>query len=133
MSIQTEAAASFHRAPEEALPEGVEPTPKVPWALSAERATVFTYENADGGVEHVTMPKKPNPGLALEFLRKGRAVGAEFAISWLIEEAIGTEGYDVLVRELSEMPDPENGAAVLRDVGQRVQKLVMGGLDGPKA
>lgn len=103
------------------------------WALSDERIPVFAYDGENGERVTVTMPAKPNPGLGLDFLRKGRTMGAELAISWLIEEAIGAEGYDALVRELSEMPDPENGTRVLQDVGQRVQMVVMGGLDGPKA
>lgn len=107
--------------------------PRPDWALSDERVPLFEYDDEHGERQTVTMPAKPNPGLGLAFLRKGRTIGAEFAISWLIEEAIGAEGYDALVRELSEMPDPENGTAVLRDIGQRVQLVVMGGLDGPKA
>lgn len=103
------------------------------WALSDERIPLFEYDDENGERVAVTMPAKPNPGLGLDFLRKGRTMGAELAISWLIEEAIGSDGYDVLVRELSEMPDPENGTAVMRDIGQRVQIVVMGGLDGPKA
>lgn len=104
------------------------------WALSDDRIPVFSYDDENGERVAVTMPAKPNPGLGLDFLRKGRTIGAELAISWLIEEAIGSDGYDVLVRELSAMPDPENGTRVLQDVGQRVQMAVMGGLDaGPKA
>lgn len=129
---RNEPVASFTR-PELAMPEGVEPEPRKPWALSDERVPVFTYDDENGDRVTVTMPAKPNPGLGLEFLRKGRTIGAELAISWLIEEAIGGEGYDELVRELSEMPDPENGTRVLQDIGQRVQMVVMGGLDAPKA
>ena len=103
------------------------------WALSAERVPVFAYDGPDGERIEVTMPAKPNPGLGLEFLRRGRKQGAELAISWLIEEAIGAEGYDRLVEELSSMPDPENGTKVLQSVAQRVQTVVMGGLEGPKA
>ncbi len=129
---RNEPVAVFEHAAE-ALPEGAEPTPRPEWALSDERIPLFAYDDENGERVSVTMPAKPNPGLGLEFLRKGRTIGAELAISWLIEEAIGAEGYDALVRELSDMPDPENGTNVLRDVGQRVQLVVMGGLDGPKA
>ena len=127
---RNEPVATFrHEAPV----DGVESTPRPEWALSDERIPLFDYDDESGERVTVTMPAKPNPGLGLEFLRKGRTMGAELAISWLIEEAIGAEGYDALVRELSEMPDPENGTAVLRDIGQRVQLVVMGGLEGPKA
>ena len=97
-----------------------------------EQARMDDLVGAEERIEY-TIPAKPNPGLALDFLRQGRKIGPELAISWLIEEAIGADGYDALVRELSEMPDPENGTRVLQDVGQRVQMVVMGGLDGPKA
>lgn len=130
---RNEPVATFEHAVDVALPEGVEPTPRKPWALSDERVPVFSYDDENGDRQTVTMPAKPNPGLGLDFLRKGRTIGAELAISWLIEEAIGADGYDVLVRELSEMPDPENGTRVLQDIGQRVQTVVMGGLDAPKA
>lgn len=129
---RNEPVATFAHA-EDVLAEGEEPTPRPTWALTAERIPVFSYDDENGDRQTVTMPAKPNPGLGLDFLRKGRTIGAELAISWLIEEAIGSEGYDVLVRELSEMPDPENGTRVLQDIGQRVQMVVMGGLDAPKA
>lgn len=103
------------------------------WALTEERAKVFDYVDDDGNTVEVTMPDKPNPGLALEFLRQGRTIGTELAISWLIEQAIGKTGYDALVRELAAMPDPENGLAVVQQVGALVQKKVLGGLEGPKA
>lgn len=112
--------------------EGVEPTPRPDWALSDERLPVFSYTDENGVRVDVTMPKRPNPGLALDFLRTARRQGTELAISWLIEEAIGAEGYDALVRELAAMPDPENGAKVVASIGERVQQVIMGGLEGPK-
>lgn len=118
---------------EPALAEGSEPVEKPEWALSEKRTALFHYTDDDGARVDVTMPAVPNPGLGLEFLRMGRRIGAEMAISWLIEEAIGVEGYDHLVDELSKMPDPENGQKVLQAIGQRVQVVVMGGLEGPKA
>lgn len=125
-------AAAFDNHVE--TPEGAEPTPRPEWALSDERTPVFTYIDENGDRVEVTMPKRPNPGLAMAFLREARTTGGELAISWLIEEAIGEEGYEALVRELAAMPDPENGARVVADIGQHVQKVVMGGLDAnPKA
>ncbi|UYL87145.1 tail assembly chaperone [Microbacterium phage OscarSo] len=126
---RNEPVAIFEHAP---LPEGAD-VEKPEWALTADRIPLFEYTDEDGARVAVTMPAKPNPGLGLEFLRRGRKIGPELAISWLIEEAIGEEGYDRLVSELSEMPDPENGQKVLQAIGQRVQVVVMGGLDGPKA
>jgi hypothetical protein len=117
----------------EPIAEGATPVPRPDWALSDERIPVFSYTDEEGERVEVTMPKRPNPGLALNFLRTARRQGTELAISWLIEEAIGAEGYDALVHELSVMPDPENGAKVVASIGERVQQVVMGGLEGPKA
>lgn len=132
MTTNREPVATFTRD-EPDLAEGEERPAPVEWAKTAERAPIFSYQDEDGARVDVTMPAKPNPGLGLQFLRVARQQGPELAVSWLIEEAIGTDGYDVLIRELSEMPDPENGQKVLSDIGQRVQKIVMGGLTGPKA
>lgn len=107
--------------------------PRPDWALSDERVPVFQYTDEDEVVQSVTMPARPNPGLALNFLRKGRTIGAELAISWLIEEAIGEDGYDTLVAQLSKMDNPESGQAVMQAIAERVQGIVMGGLEGPKA
>lgn len=129
----TELAKPKRNEPAATFEHADDTTPRPAWALSDERVPLFTYDDEDGTRQTVTMPAKPNPGLALEFLRKGRNIGAELAISWLIEEAIGVEGYDRLVEELSAMPDPENGVAIMQAIGQKVQAVVMGGLDGPKA
>jgi hypothetical protein len=135
-----------------ALPKRDEPvatfdegdTVRPEWALSDERIPLFTSvrRRDDEGnpldepeTITVTMPAKPNPSLALDFLRRARSatVGGELAISWLIEEAVGSDGYDELIAGLKRMPDPENGQAVMRAIGERVQRVVMGGLEGPKA
>lgn len=127
---RNEPVASFDRP---VLAENATAEEKPAWALTTERLPLFEYTDENGDRQSVTMPAKPNPGLGLQFLRHGRTMGAELAISWLIEEAIGAEGYDRLVEELSQMPDPENGTKVLQAIGQRVQAVVMGGLEGPKA
>lgn len=102
------------------------------WALSDERLPLFSYTDEDGAAVEVTMPAKPNPSLALRFLRYARQTGPEVAIAWLIEEAIGADGMDALETELAKMPDPENGVRVFAAIGEKVQRVVMGGLDGPK-
>lgn len=131
MNMKHEAVATFDNYDHD-IAEGIEPAERPAWATTSERTPVFSYIDEAGEKVDVTMPKKPNPGLALDFLRKGRTMGAELAISWLIEEAIGAEGYDILVREMSLIPDPENGARIVGDIGQHVQKVVMGGLEAPK-
>jgi hypothetical protein len=102
------------------------------WALSDERLPLFSYTDEEGAIVEVTMPAKPNPSLALRFLRRARQIGPEVAIAWLIEEAIGVAGMDALEAELAKMPDPENGVNVMAAIGEKVQRVVMGGLDGPK-
>lgn len=116
------------------------------WALSDERIPVFTLvkpyvddgePKLEGWVEPepetivYTMPRKPNPGIALRFLKMARTMG-DAASSWLIETAIGEEGYEALADELINYEgDPQK---LLQAITEKIQKVVMGGLDGgPKA
>jgi hypothetical protein len=112
------------------------------WALSKERVPLFslyvkpTDENGDEIPEAeselvaYTMPAKPNPGLALKFLKMAREQG-ELASSWLIESAIGADGYDALAAELINYDgDP---VALLRAIVEKIQRVAMGGLEAPKA
>jgi len=122
------------------------------WATSADRAPVFStssvvpnpaYSAEATYAEHEqapaktierpvmhTMPAKPNAGLALEYLRMARRSTADEAMSWLIETAVGPDGYDALVDELSKVG--EQGPAVLEGIVRKIQTIAMGGLDGPK-
>lgn len=108
------------------------------WALSTERTPLFTVEipREDGEPELVTytMPAKPNPGLALKFLKRARDNG-ELATVWLIEQAIGAEGYDALAEELInyEEQNPGQSTKLLQSIVERIQKVAMGGLESPKA
>jgi hypothetical protein len=127
------------------------------WATSPERTVVFSvtrpnpdYLDTEGadlpeGYEQreprelsvdYTMPSKPNAGLALAYLKQARA-NADLAMSWLIETAIGDEGYDALTDELSGIEDPREAQALLIGIVTRIQTVAMGGLDGqgnaPKA
>ena len=112
------------------------------WALSEERVPLFslyvkpTDENGDEipdaepELVAYTMPAKPNPGLALKFLKMAREQG-ELASSWLIESAIGADGYDALAAELINYDgDP---VALLRAIVEKIQRVAMGGLEAPKA
>lgn len=112
------------------------------WALSEERVPVFfvTRDVIDDDGNPVpdapketisyTMPKKPNPGLALKFLKMARTQG-EIASVWLIEQAIGEEGYDALADELVNYDG--DAVAFLRSVTEKIQRVAMGGLEAPKA
>lgn len=121
------------------------------WALTDKRVPVFTVErdnpeyvewlkidhvmseDADGPVpdakitQTFTMPDKPNAGLALRYLKLARE-NADTAASWLLELAVGVEGYDALVDELSREDDPDRALATMRGVIQFVAQRAMGGL-----
>lgn len=113
------------------------------WAASPERRTLFTVTKTDPDeldehgqpVERLieyTMPDKPNAGLALEYLKRARRLDPDVAMSWLIEAAVGTEGYDALAEELAD-PAVTDPMAVLRDIVGKIQKVALGGLEAPKA
>lgn len=122
------------------------------WALGSERAIVFTvtkvnperaeFDAADkleGSIAppaelrvDYTMPARPNAGLALAYLKRARA-NADLAMSWLIEIAIGDEGYDALTDELSDSDDVEAAVAIMQEVVATIQRVAMGGLEAPKA
>ncbi len=112
------------------------------WATSDERLPLFSLyvtptdengeeiEGAEPELVEYTMPAKPNPGLALKFLKMARTEG-ETASVWLIESAIGAEGYDALADELINYEgDP---VALLQRIVEKIQKVAMGGLEAPKA
>lgn len=110
----------------------------VAWADTPERVPVFTVtredpETGEGEVVTYDMPAKPNPGIALEYLRMVRRIG-DAASSWLIETAVGEDGYDALIEEFSNLPEGEDPIAILRAISEKIQSIVMGGLDnvGPK-
>ncbi len=122
------------------------------WATSEERTPVFQVRRpitddegnpvleADGvtpATELVTftMPKKPNPGFALKYLKLARTMG-DAASSWLIEVACGEEAYDTLAEDLItyEERNPGGSVKLLQAISQKIQTVAMGGLDGgPKA
>lgn len=114
------------------------------WANSDERVTVFTVltpatrpdDAGDDWQPHderheYTMPAKPNVGMSLDYLRRARQ-NADLAASWLIETAIGSDGYDALVEELTGM-DPKSATQMITDVSTRIQTVALGGLEAPKA
>lgn len=119
------------------------PNAAAEWANSEERIPIFylsaqprdedglEIEDAEPELVAYTMPAKPNPGLALKFLKMAREQG-EIATVWLIETAIGAEGYDALADELINYDgDP---TALLQSIVGKIQNVAMGGLEkGPKA
>jgi hypothetical protein len=79
-----------------------------------------------------TMPKKPNVGFALKYLKEAR-VNADTAAVWLIETALGGEAYDALANELANEDDPDKALATFNAIATRIQQVALGGLDAPKA
>lgn len=114
-----------------------EPNPDIAGRTPGEDGVV---RNEDGSIVppfvertiDYTMPARPNAGLALEYLKRARRSNPDEAMSWLIEAAVGEEGYDALSEELAN-PDVTDPLAILRDVVGRIQKVALGGLEGPKA
>lgn len=114
------------------------------WATSEERTTVFSVlkpaqrpdDAGDDWQPHderhdYTMPSKPNVGLSLAYIKQARQ-NADVGMSWLIETALGSDGYDALVDELSGM-EPHDAQALIQQVAERIQRVALGGLEGPKA
>lgn len=95
------------------------------------RDGVLVPETVERVIEY-TMPKRPNAGLALAYLKRARRTDPDQAMSWLIEQAVGTEGYDALADELAN-PAISDPLGVLRDIVGRIQKVALGGLEAPKA
>jgi hypothetical protein len=89
-----------------------------------------TYEPATITVTH-TMPRKPNAGLGLAYLKRARREGPDVAGSWLIELAVGAEAYDDLTDELAGAGD--EGPQILQDITKKIQTIALGGLEAPKA
>lgn len=126
------------------------------WATSPERAIVFTVvkpnpaylepherdavdtDEGETALEYdvpaelridFTMPAKPNAGLSLLYLRRARD-NADLAMSWLLELALGADGYDQLAAELSGYQDETEAGILLNSVVARIQRVAMGGLEG---
>lgn len=111
------------------------------WDATTERTPLFTIgrpnpdfdqsreESEDNPREThkvYDMPSKPHVGLGLSFLRMARLHGGEIAMTWLLEECVGTEGYLALAAE----PNIEQG--VVNGIMRRARDIVLGGLEAPK-
>lgn len=106
------------------------------WDATEERVPLFTIsrpnpkagqpDEPDEIATTYDMPGKPHVGLGLAFLRMARIHGGEIAMTWLLEEAIGTEGFFALVSE------PDIDRDVITGIYRRVREIVLGGLEAPK-
>lgn len=107
------------------------------WANSPDRVPLFSVKRTDGvgdgepQVDTYTMPARPNAGLALRFLRMVRtSASPDVAMSWLIETAVGEEGYLALADELSGIADGKEATRILQSITEKIQRVAMGGLEG---
>lgn len=102
------------------------------WQASQDRVPVFhiakaaEVEGDPNVVTAYTMPRSPNAGLALKYLKTARRQAPDLAMSWLIETAIGVEAYDDLSDEASLTQ------ADLESIIAKIQKIALGGLEDPK-
>lgn len=96
------------------------------WRESSDRIPVFTVTHDDGSHRTFTMPAKPHPGIALRFLRELRVQG-DAALIGLLETVLDEGAVDVIVDEVGAMDADESGA-FLRDLSERVQRNLAGGL-----
>lgn len=95
----------------------------------ADRAPFDEPEPTDTIQVDYTMPAKPNAGLSLIYLRRARE-NQDLAMSWLLELALGAEGYDAFANELAGYDDPDEAQLVMNSVMARIQRIAMGGLEG---
>lgn len=101
------------------------------WDEAPERVDLFTISTTDTKTGEITektysMPNKPHVGLSLAMLRMARIYGDMIAMSWLLEEAVGEEGYSALTAE------PDLAPEVLQGIMRRARDVVLGGLHAPK-
>lgn len=74
-----------------------------------------------------TIPNKPRLNVALKTLKLVRTEGQDAAMAYMMEAAIGEEAFDAL----TEYDDLDT--ETLQNIMAAAQKVVFGGLEGPKA
>lgn len=94
-----------------------------------ERAPFDEVEPPENVQTDYSMPAKPNAGLSLIYLRRARE-NQDLAMSWLLELALGAEGYDAFANELAGYESAEEAQLVMNSVMARIQRIAMGGLEG---
>lgn len=102
------------------------------WDDAPERVLLFSIsrpgekEGDEPVVIDYSMPGKAHPGLSLAFLKMARTAGVEIAMSWLLEQAVGVEGYEALCAE------PGLTSETLASIMKKAQTVILGGLEAPK-
>jgi len=70
------------------------------------------------------IPQKPSAGMALGYLERQTEQGPDSAVHWMMTEMLGAEGYGAL------RDHPDLDREVLDTIIQRVEKKVLGGMQG---
>lgn len=86
---------------------------------SDDRVELFTIVNGDER-RTFTMPNRPHPGLALQYLKRARREGEALAASWLLEQVLGEDGYDALAAE------PDVTLAMVNGIAATAMRVVTG-------
>lgn len=74
-----------------------------------------------------TIPKRPRANLSLQFLDMVKSEGTDYASAWLMEEMLGTDAYEALMKLDTLEPDQ------LQQITDLCQKKVLGKLEQNRA
>lgn len=88
---------------------------------STEMVELFTLNG-----KTYSIPRKPRINVALKFLDVAKREGQDLAAGFLLEEVIGREGYEALMDYEDLTPEQ------FQEIVLAAQKVVLGGLEGPK-
>lgn len=91
------------------------------WDDAPSRYKLFTLvDDETGGEVDYSMPRAKHPGILLGYLQVARQQGGEIAASWLIERAVGAEGYAALANE------PELDEGTINSIVRTILAVVRG-------
>lgn len=77
--------------------------------------------------QEYTIPKRPRANLSLQFLDKVKSEGTDYASAWLMEEMLGADAYEALMK--LDTLEPEQ----LDQITTLCQKKVLGKLEPNRA
>lgn len=78
------------------------------------------------GGKTYSIPNKPRINVALKYLDHARNQGQDAAAAYLLETLVGREGYEALM-DYDDLTQDQFSEVILA-----AQKVVLGGLEGPK-
>lgn len=90
--------------------------------VEAEQVELFSIDG-----KSYTIANKPRLNVALKSLKLARKEGEEAAAAYMLEAVLGEEAFDALTEYEDLTPE------VFQAIFQAAQKVVFGGLEGPKA